>query len=73
MPVDQNLSNFSDIAVQTAFVIYIVALFMSLMYYGRMKSLLETRRAAQEEKAKGRKENKELAAVGAGSLSLIHI
>lgn len=67
MPVDQNLSNFSDIAVQTAFVIYIVALFMSLMYYGRMKSLLETRRAAQEEKAKGRKENKELAAVGAGS------
>ena len=27
MQIDQNLSNFSDIAVQTAFVVYCVALF----------------------------------------------
>ena len=37
MQIDQNLSNFSDIAVQTAFVVYCVALFMSLFYYGRMQ------------------------------------
>ncbi|MBK4150732.1 c-type cytochrome biogenesis protein CcsB [Corynebacterium macginleyi] len=44
MQIDQNLSNFSDIAVQTAFVVYCIALFMSLLYYGRMRSLIEARR-----------------------------
>ncbi len=41
MLIDQNLSNFSDIAVQTAFVIYAIALFISLVYYGRMQGVIE--------------------------------
>ena len=37
MQIDQNLSNFSDIAVQTAFVVYCVALFMSLLRLGSIR------------------------------------
>ncbi|MDO5033125.1 c-type cytochrome biogenesis protein CcsB [Corynebacterium sp.] len=48
MQIDQNLSNFSDIAVQTAFVMYAVSLFMSLMYYGRIQSLIGASRKAQQ-------------------------
>ena len=52
MQIDQNLSNFSDIAVQTAFVVYCVALFLSLFYYGRMQGIIEGRRAVKSEAAK---------------------
>ena len=52
MQIDQNLSNFSDIAVQTAFVVYCVALFMSLFYYGRLQSIIEGRRAVKSQAAK---------------------
>ena len=52
MQIDQNLSNFSDIAVQTAFVVYCVALFMSLFYYGRMQGIIEGRRAVKSQAAK---------------------
>lgn len=52
MQIDQNLSNFSDLAVQTAFVVYCVALFMSLLYYGRIRSLIEARRAGRSEASK---------------------
>lgn len=44
MQVDQNLSNFSDIAIQTAFVIYAIALFLSALYYGRIQSVIAGRR-----------------------------
>ena len=52
MQIDQNLSNFSDIAVQTAFVVYCVALFMWLFYYGRMQGIIEGCRAVKSEAAK---------------------
>ena len=52
MQIDQNLSNFSDIAVQTAFVVYCVALFMSLFYYGRMQGIIEGRRAVKSQASK---------------------
>ena len=52
MQIDQNLSNFSDLAVQTAFVVYCVALLMSLLYYGRIRSLIEARRAGRSEASK---------------------
>ena len=52
MQIDQNLSNFSDIAVQTAFVVYCVALFMSLFYYGRLQSIIEGRRAVKSQASK---------------------
>lgn len=52
MQIDQNLSNFSDLAVQTAFVVYCVALLMSLLYYGRIRSLIEARRVGRSEASK---------------------
>ncbi len=45
MLVDQNLANFSDIAFRTALVVYTLALFLSLYYYGRMHTIIEARRA----------------------------
>ena len=44
LPVNQTLSNFSDIAFQSAFVIYLVALFVSLFYYGKMQGIIDARR-----------------------------
>src|SRR5699024_10026986 len=41
---NQNLSNFSDIAFQTAFVVYAVALVFSLVYYGRLNGVITARR-----------------------------
>ena len=60
MQIDQNLSNFSDIAVQTAFVIYALALVLSLVYYGRMQGIIESLRARSAAVAQQR----ELATVG---------
>ena len=61
MQIDQNLSNFSDIAVQTSFVIYALALVLSLIYYGRMQGLIEALRSRSDAVAQQR----EYAAVGA--------
>lgn len=63
MQVDQNLSNFSDIAVQTAFVVYALALVLSLVYYGRMQSIIEAMRA----RTAAAPQQRELATVGASS------
>ena len=65
MPVNQTLSNFSDVAFQSAFVIYLLALVLSLVYYGRMQSLIDARRAVV------RAEEKELVAVGAGGSDVV--
>ncbi|MHC2799111.1 c-type cytochrome biogenesis protein CcsB [Corynebacterium hesseae] len=63
MQVDQNLSNFSDIAVQTAFVVYALALVLSLVYYGRMQSIIEAMRA----RTAAAPQQRELATVGAST------
>ena len=63
MQVDQNLSNFSDIAVQTAFVVYALALVLSLVYYGRMQSIIEAMRA----RTAAAPQQRELATVGASA------
>ncbi|MBE7338303.1 c-type cytochrome biogenesis protein CcsB [Corynebacterium aurimucosum] len=63
MQVDQNLSNFSDIAVQTAFVVYALALVLSLVYYGRMQSIIEAMRA----RTAAATQQRELATVGASA------
>lgn len=63
MQVDQNLSNFSDIAVQTAFVVYALALVLSLVYYGRMQSIIEAMRA----RTAAATQQRELATVGAST------
>ncbi|OFQ33061.1 c-type cytochrome biogenesis protein CcsB [Corynebacterium sp. HMSC072D12] len=67
MQVDQNLSNFSDIAVQTAFVVYALALVLSLVYYGRMHSIIEAMRSCTSAVAQQR----ELASVGASADSAV--
>ncbi|MEX3516829.1 c-type cytochrome biogenesis protein CcsB [Corynebacterium camporealensis] len=51
MLVDQNLSNFSDIAVQTSFVVYALALVMSMVYYGRIQSVIDGHRSRKQSKA----------------------
>ena len=58
MPVNQNLSNFSDIAFQTAFVVYAVALVFSLVYYGRLNGVITARREHAEAQAKTREDSK---------------
>ena len=63
MQVDQNLSNFSDTAVQTAFVVYALALVLSLVYYGRMQSIIEAMRA----RTAAAPQQRELATVGASA------
>ena len=49
MPVNQNLSHFSDLSFRTAFIIYALALILSLVYYGRMHSVVQAHRDLAEE------------------------
>ena len=65
MPVNQTLSNFSDVAFQSAFVIYTLALVLSLIYYGRIQGVIDARRAL------ARAEKKELVAVGDGGSTVV--
>ncbi|MDO5507729.1 MAG: c-type cytochrome biogenesis protein CcsB [Corynebacterium casei] len=73
MPVNQNLSNFSDIAFQTAFVVYAVALVLSLIYYGRLNGVIDARRQHSEAKAPASKAKATVAANGsaAGSSDIV--
>lgn len=73
MPVNQNLSNFSDIAFQTAFVVYAVALVLSLIYYGRLNGVIDARRQHSEAKAAASKAKAIVAANGsaAGSSDIV--
>ncbi|QGU05956.1 c-type cytochrome biogenesis protein CcsB [Corynebacterium comes] len=60
MPVNQTLSVFSDTAFQTAFVIYLLALVLSLVHYVKMQGVIDARRAREDIP------HPEYAAVGAG-------
>lgn len=61
MPVNQTLATFSDTAFQTAFVIYLLALVLSLVYYVKMQGVIDARRAREDIA------HPEYAAVGAGT------
>lgn len=61
MPVNQTLSTFSDTAFQTAFVIYLLALVLSLVHYVKMQGVIDARRAREVVA------HPEYAAVGAGT------
>lgn len=63
MPVNQTLSTFSDTAFQTAFVIYLIALVLSLVYYVKIQGVLDARRAREHSVHPAR------ATVGAGGSS----
>src|SRR5690625_975004 len=64
MPVNQNLSSFSDIAFQTAFVVYAVALILSLIYYGRLNGVIDARRQRSEATVNAKKLKASVAAHG---------
>ncbi|QGU03683.1 c-type cytochrome biogenesis protein CcsB [Corynebacterium comes] len=65
MPVNQTLSSFSDVAFQSAFAIYLLALLLALVYYVRMQSVIDARRAL------ARVEEKALVAVGDGGADVV--
>lgn len=64
MFVNAELANLSDLSFRTAFVIYLVALVLSLVYYGRMQSVIDMRRIRNAEV-----EEKELVHAGGSSES----
>src|SRR5699024_10474084 len=47
MPVNQTLATFSDTAFYTAFVIYLLALVLSLIYYVKMPGVIDARRTRE--------------------------
>lgn len=48
MLVDSSMATLSDLTFRTAFVIYIVALVMSCIYYGRLLGVIDLRREREE-------------------------
>ena len=67
MNIDQDLSQFSDMAYRTCVAIYLLALAVSLVYYGMVRIANELRSARATEIAKLRKDAKASSAVGAGA------
>ena len=50
MLVNTTMAELSDLTFRTAFIVYIVALIMAFIYYGRVNSVIEARREALAEK-----------------------
>lgn len=46
MPVNQTFAQFSDMSFRSAFIIYLLALVLSLVYYVRMQGIIDARREA---------------------------
>lgn len=67
MNIDQDLSQFSDMAYRTCVAIYLLALAVSLVYYGMVRIANELRSARATEMAKLRKDAKASSSVGAGA------
>ena len=49
MLVNTTMAELSDLTFRTAFIVYIVALIMAFVYYGRVNSVIEARREALAE------------------------
>ena len=50
MLVNTTMAELSDLTFRTAFIVYIVALIMSFVYYGRVTGIIDARREALAEK-----------------------
>ena len=50
MLVNTTMAELSDLTFRTAFIVYIVALILAFIYYGRVNSIIEARREALAEK-----------------------
>ena len=70
MLVNSSLADLSDLTFRTAFVIYIAALVMSCIYYGRLLGIVDLRREREQLKEEAAARTKEKVAVG-GSGSLL--
>lgn len=66
MLIDQNLSDFSDLAFKTTIGLYLLALVVSMLYYGSIHLLSENRRARAAFLGRMQGSEKEMVAVGAG-------
>ncbi|GAA1177847.1 Cytochrome c biogenesis protein CcsA [Corynebacterium glaucum] len=67
MLVDSSMAALSDLTFRTAFVIYLAALVMSCIYYGRLLGVIDMRRERQaRDAAKQSAEARTAVAVGAG-------
>lgn len=70
MLVNTTMAELSDLTFRTAFIIYIVALLMSCVYYGRVLAVVDVRREKRaQERAQERTEAK--VAVGAGGPAVV--
>ncbi|WKD56796.1 Cytochrome c biogenesis protein CcsA [Corynebacterium capitovis DSM 44611] len=69
MLVNTTMADLSDLTFRTAFVIYIVAMLMSCLYYGRMFSVVDMRREKAAVRDRARDQDK--VAVGAGGASIV--
>ena len=47
MLVNTTMAELSDLTFRTAFIVYIVALILAFIYYGRVNSVIEARREAR--------------------------
>lgn len=65
MLVNSTMADLSDLTFRTAFVIYIVAMLMSCIYYGRMFGIIDMRRAHEAAQNRAARAEQKVA-VGAG-------
>ncbi|MCG7278688.1 c-type cytochrome biogenesis protein CcsB [Corynebacterium imitans] len=65
MLVNTTMAELSDLTFRTAFIIYIVALLMSCVYYGRVLAVVDARRERSEKHAEAK------VAVGAGGPAVV--
>ena len=73
MLVNTTMAELSDLTFRTAFIIYIVALLMSCVYYGRVLAVVDARRERSEKRAQERAQERteERIAVGAGGPAVV--
>ncbi|OHF36926.1 c-type cytochrome biogenesis protein CcsB [Corynebacterium sp. HMSC074A01] len=73
MLVNTTMAELSDLTFRTAFIIYIVALLMSCVYYGRVLAVVDARRERSEKRMQERAQERteERIAVGAGGPAVV--
>ncbi|WP_115685365.1 c-type cytochrome biogenesis protein CcsB [Corynebacterium senegalense] len=67
MLVNSTMADLSDLTFRTAFVIYIVAMLMSCIYYGRMFGIIDMRRAHEAAQKRAARAEQKVAVAGGGS------
>ncbi|WP_291313269.1 c-type cytochrome biogenesis protein CcsB [Corynebacterium sp. UBA2622] len=71
MLVNSTMADLSDLTFRTAFIIYIVAMLMSCIYYGRMFGVIDMRREHEAARKRAASTASQKVAVGAGGGSTV--